>query len=159
MIKKGDKFRCIKTVVMDNNPNDIDYYQGLIYTSENDNCITDESGCKYHYWDRHSLWKEYFERLSNNPSKFINTDLEQAKSLQSIAFNNILAKIESEQPTLLEIGFSIGIDNIQDTLCYRYSSYRKIIDKISINYEILLNNNIYIIKVSLTNGHITIYKK
>ena len=34
-----------------------------------------------------------------------------------------------------------------------------IIDKISINYEILLNNNIYIIKVSLTNGHITIHKK
>ena len=158
MIKKGDKFRCIKTVVMDNNPNDIDYYQGLIYTSENDGCITDESGCKYHYLD-YSLWKEYFERLSNNPSKFINTDLEQAKSLQYIAFNNILAKIESEQPTLLEVGFSIGIDNIQDTLCYRYSSYRKIIDKISINYEILLNNNIYIIKVSLTNGHITIYKK
>ena len=142
MIKKGDKFRCIKTAVMDNNPNDIDYYQGLIYTSENDNCITDEDKVN-HYWG--STWKEYFERLSNNPSKFINTDLEQAKSLQSIAFNNILAKIESEQPTLLEIGFSIGIDNIQDTLCYRYSSYRKIIDKISINYEILLNNNIYII--------------
>lgn len=159
MIKKGDKFRCIKTVVMDNDSNNIAYYQGLIYTSENDNCITDESGCKYHYWGSNSLWKEYFERLSNNPSKFVNTDLEQAKSLQSIAFNNILAKIESEQPTLLEVGFSIGIDNIQDTLCYRYSSYRKIIDKISINYEILLNNNIYIIKVSLTNGHITIYKK
>ena len=159
MIKKGDKFRCIKTVVMDNDSNNIAYYQGLIYTSENDGCITDESNCKYHYWDNNSLWKEYFERLSNNPSKFVNTDLEQAKSLQSIAFNNILAKIESEQPTLLEVGFSIGIDNIQDTLCYRYSSYRKIIDKISINYEILLNNNIYIIKVSLTNGHITIHKK
>lgn len=158
MIKKGDKFRCIKTVVMDNDLNNIAYYQGLIYTSENDGCITDENNCKYHYWGN-SLWKEYFERLSNNPSKFVNTDLEQAKSLQSIAFNNILAKIESEQPTLLEVGFSIGIDNIQDTLCYRYSSYRKIIDKISINYEILLNNNIYIIKVSLTNGHITIHKK
>ncbi len=156
MIKKGDKFRCIKTVVMDNDPNDIDYYQGLIYTSENDDCITDEDKVS-HYWG--STWKEYFERLPNNPSKFVNTDLEQAKSLQSIAFNNILAKVESEQPTLLEIGFSIGIDNIQDTLCYRYSSYRKIIDKISINYEILLNNNIYIIKVSLTNGHITIHKK
>lgn len=156
MIKKGDKFRCIKTVVMDNDPNDVDYYQGLIYTSENDDCITDEDKVS-HYWS--STWKEYFERLPNNPSKFVNTDLEQAKSLQSIAFNNILAKVESEQPTLLEIGFSIGIDNIQDTLCYRYSSYRKIIDKISINYEILLNNNIYIIKVSLTNGHITIHKK
>lgn len=156
MIKKGDKFRCIKTVVMDNDPNDIDYYQGLIYTSESDDCITDEDKVN-HIWG--STWKEYFERLPNNPSKFVNTDLEQAKSLQSIAFNNILAKVESEQPTLLEIGFSIGIDNIQDTLCYRYSSYRKIIDKISINYEILLNNNIYIIKVSLTNGHITIHKK
>ena len=156
MIRKGDKFRCIKTVVIDNDPNDIGYYQGLIYTSENDDCITDEDKVS-HYWG--SAWKEYFERLFNNPSKFVNTDLEQAKSLQSIAFNNILAKVESEQPTLLEIGFSIGIDNIQDTLCYRYSSYRKIIDKISINYEILLNNNIYIIKVSITNGHITIHKK
>ena len=159
MIEKGDRFKCIKTVIMDNNPNDIAYRKGKFYVSDYDGCITDESGCTNHYWDHNSLWKEYFERLSNNPSKFVNTDLEQAKSLQSIAFNNILAKIESEQPTLLEIGFSIGIDNIQDTLCYRYSSYRKIIDKISINYEILLNNNIYIIKVSLTNGHITIYKK
>ena len=42
MIKKGDKFRCIKTVVMDNDSNDIDYYQGLIYTSEKDGYITDE---------------------------------------------------------------------------------------------------------------------
>ena len=53
MIKKGDKFRCIKTVVMDNDSNNIAYYQGLIYTSENDGCVTDESGCKYHDWDRH----------------------------------------------------------------------------------------------------------
>lgn len=159
MIKKGDKFRCIKTVAMDHNPNDIAYYQGNIYTSEKDDCITDEQGSKRHCWLKESLLREYFEQLCDNPSKYINTDLEQAKALQSIAFNNLLAKIESEQPTLLEVGFSIGIDNIQDTLCYRYYSYRKIIDKISINYEIMLSDTIYVIKVSLTNGHLTIHKK
>ena len=92
-------------------------------------------------------------------NKYINTDLEQAKSLQLIALNNILATIEKENLNLLEVGFSIGLDSIQETLIYRYITYRKTIDKISINYEFKINNNMYTLKVSQTNGHITIFKK
>ena len=42
MIKKGDKFRCIKTMQIGNF--DPWYLQGKIYTSELDGCITDEEG-------------------------------------------------------------------------------------------------------------------
>ena len=34
MIKQGDAFVCINTVVMDENPNDIAYNKGRIYYSE-----------------------------------------------------------------------------------------------------------------------------
>lgn len=90
--------------------------------------------------------------------KYINSDLEQAKSLQSVALNNILASIEKEELDFLEVDFSIGLDSIQETLIYRYTTYRKTIDKISINYEFKINNNMYVLKVSHTNGHITIFK-
>ena len=42
MIKKGDKFRCIKTLMYANS--DLWYQKGKIYTSDMDGCITDEDG-------------------------------------------------------------------------------------------------------------------
>ena len=42
MIKKGDKFRCIKTLIYANS--DLWYQKGKIYTSDMDGCITDEDG-------------------------------------------------------------------------------------------------------------------
>ena len=48
MIKKGDKFRCIKTLIYDNS--DLWYQKGKIYTSEMDGCITDEDGDIDHEW-------------------------------------------------------------------------------------------------------------
>lgn len=47
-IKKGDKFLCIKDVVMDDDS--IEYYAGKTYISEENGCITDESGTKEHRW-------------------------------------------------------------------------------------------------------------
>lgn len=47
-IEKGDKFLCIKDVVMDDDS--IEYYAGKTYISEENGCITDESGTKEHRW-------------------------------------------------------------------------------------------------------------
>jgi hypothetical protein len=48
MIKKGDKFRCIKTLIYSNS--DLWYQKGKIYTSDMDGCITDEDGDIDHGW-------------------------------------------------------------------------------------------------------------
>lgn len=50
MIKKGDAFVCINTVIMDENPNDIAYDKGRIYHSEEDGCITDNNHIVKHEW-------------------------------------------------------------------------------------------------------------
>ena len=48
MIKKGDKFRCIKTLIYANS--DLWYQKGKIYQSDMDGCITDEDGDIDHEW-------------------------------------------------------------------------------------------------------------
>lgn len=69
MIKKGDKFKCIKDVIMDDDPNDIVYHAGGIYISELDGCITDEKRVKTHYWNEcgytveGNALKDYFVRV------------------------------------------------------------------------------------------------
>ena len=76
IIKKGDKFKCIKDVIMDNNPNDIAYTKGKIYISESDKCITDNQGYISHCWNNESE-QQYFIKLSekemvNHPSHYKN---------------------------------------------------------------------------------------
>lgn len=47
-IEKGDKFLCIKDVIMDDDR--LEYIAGETYISERDGCITDESGDINHEW-------------------------------------------------------------------------------------------------------------
>jgi hypothetical protein len=47
-IKKGDRFLCKETVVMDTE--DVAYMAGKKYSSHYDRCITDEQGDKLHSW-------------------------------------------------------------------------------------------------------------
>ena len=75
IIKKGDKFKCIKDVIMDNDPNDIAYTKDKIYISESDKCITDNQGYVSHCWNNKS--EQYFIKLSekemvNHPSHYKN---------------------------------------------------------------------------------------
>ena len=49
MIKKGDKFRCIKTLIYTGS-GDIWYHKGRVYQSDMDGCITDEDGDIDHEW-------------------------------------------------------------------------------------------------------------
>lgn len=56
MIKKGDKFRCIKTLIYANS--DLWYLKGRIYQSDMDGCITDEDGDMDHEWTGKKAEKE-----------------------------------------------------------------------------------------------------
>ena len=64
IIKKGDKFKCIKDVIMDDDPKSIAYTLGRIYISEEDNCITDNDGSPNHSWN--DCTDEYFIKLSGD---------------------------------------------------------------------------------------------
>jgi hypothetical protein len=66
-INEGDKFECIKDVVMDDD--ETAYIKGKTYISERNDCITNEQNMKEHYWaGRHygvenSPWTDYFRRI------------------------------------------------------------------------------------------------
>lgn len=60
-IKKGDKFKCIKDVIMNENSKDIAYVKGKIYTSEEDECITDDRGNIHHRWHGDEINKYFIK--------------------------------------------------------------------------------------------------
>jgi len=69
-IKKGDRFICIKDLVMDNE--ETMYIKGKEYTSEQDKCITNEEGNINHLWlSMDSGTCKYFERSSSVDAKLI----------------------------------------------------------------------------------------
>lgn len=71
IIKKGDKFECIKDVMMDNNPKDIAYTSGKIYISELDGSITDDQNKVNHYWSNEES-EQYFIKLPKNKKEMVN---------------------------------------------------------------------------------------
>lgn len=68
MIKKGDSFECINTVVMDDG--EIAYVRGYVYHSERDDCITDNSGDDSHNW-----YRQDFDKYFNATNKIDKTEL------------------------------------------------------------------------------------
>ena len=85
MIKKGDKFKCIKSVCINDNPNEVAYDKNKIYISEKDGCITDNDGDINHKW--HDDWiLDFFIRITdtsesqkemvNHPSHYKNNKYE-----------------------------------------------------------------------------------
>ena len=71
IIKKGDKFECIKDVIMDNNPKDIAYTSGKIYISELDGYITDDQNKVNHYWSNEES-EQYFIKLPKSKKEMVN---------------------------------------------------------------------------------------
>jgi len=59
LIEQGDEFACIKTLRM-NPSNDIKYIKGYVYKSDNDGCITNCDGEKFHQWDCGKTFKKHF---------------------------------------------------------------------------------------------------
>lgn len=49
--------------MMDNDSDDIAYFQGNIYLSENDGCITDENGDKSHWWIKEEDINCHFKKI------------------------------------------------------------------------------------------------
>ena len=85
MIKKGDKFKCIKSVCINDNPNEVAYDKDKIYISEEDGCITNNDKNINHKW--HDDWiLEFFIRITdtsepqkemvNHPSHYKNNKYE-----------------------------------------------------------------------------------
>ena len=70
-IKEGDNFLCIKSVIMDTGEET--YTKGRYYTSEIDDCITDNEGCKEHIWSTNS--EKYFI-LANDIAQTCNHNVE-----------------------------------------------------------------------------------
>jgi hypothetical protein len=58
----GHRFLCLRDT-------GFEYYRkGKIYKSEKEGCITDEQGCKEHFWsvDKHDyIWKAVFTLIGN----------------------------------------------------------------------------------------------
>ena len=79
IIKKGDKFKCIRDVIMDDDPEEVAYTSDKIYISEIDECITDNQGLVYHHWNNKEA-NQYFIKLSedmvNHPSHYKNNKYE-----------------------------------------------------------------------------------
>ena len=71
IIKKRNKFECIKDVIMDNNPKDIAYTSGKIYISELDECITDDQNKVNHYWSNEES-EQYFIKLPKSKKEMVN---------------------------------------------------------------------------------------
>lgn len=86
MIKKGDKFRCIKDVTM--NDGTLGYKEGKIYVSEYDTCITDEGIDDLHSWECENEgdddYLEYFVKLDGTqPKTEIEVVYDELKALSS----------------------------------------------------------------------------
>lgn len=71
IIKKEDKFECIKDVMMDNNPKNIAYTSGKTYISELDGCITDDQNKVDHHWSNEKS-EQYFIKLPKNKKEMVN---------------------------------------------------------------------------------------
>ena len=66
VIRKGEKFECIKDVIMDDD--ELAYIKGEIYLSEANGCITDAQVNTKHQWvDEFGIrcedWQKYFKRI------------------------------------------------------------------------------------------------
>ena len=63
----GNVFKCIKDVIMEDGSK---YYsKGLVYISQENDCITNDEGDKYHKWTENSI-NDHFELFKNE-----NTDV------------------------------------------------------------------------------------
>ena len=76
-VKKGRKYKCIRTVYMSNYKDDIRYIEGKIYKSEIEGCITDETGLKDHIWTGGGkILEETFTQVSNKRRRHGNSGIE-----------------------------------------------------------------------------------
>lgn len=73
-IKKGQKFLCKETVVM-NHTGEMVYIKGKTYPSEQDGCITNEVGYIGHSWDWDTDFDRHFELLEEEAKESLDEQL------------------------------------------------------------------------------------
>jgi len=93
-IKKGQKFKCIDTVVMYNG--DITYLKDKEYVSELSGCLTNLHGHRDHKWSDTKEFKQYFEEV-----KTYTLTKEQLKSLTDPKIKEMFPEVFE---TVLEVG-------------------------------------------------------
>lgn len=76
-IKKGERYLCRSTVVMDSG--EIAYIKGKVYLSERDGFITDEQGDSKHSWPDAEMESVYFEKYEDSMSERVTLTYEQWK--------------------------------------------------------------------------------
>ena len=81
MIKKGDKFKCIKDVIMDSGV--CAYSKESIYYSDLDDCITDNQKVINHLWSNNYI--EYFIKYNKDTNE--NVDSHKKGKCENIDLN------------------------------------------------------------------------
>jgi hypothetical protein len=62
-ILEGEKFVCIKKVVMEDSTKAVTYRKGVIYTSEFYGCVTNDEHNVFHGWNNSKEFKTYFLKI------------------------------------------------------------------------------------------------
>ena len=104
-INKGDQFLCIRTVVMSDNT--IAYRQGKVYTSDRDNCITDDKGNENHHWsvgddsnfNNYFVDKEVFE-VSDRYGKGIDPGRKVVVTTGNVPFFAEVIAVDTVDPSI-----------------------------------------------------------
>ena len=114
-IKEGMLFRCIKRVEMNGDPDEVAYWEGRVYRSEFDDCITDDEGDTGHTW------------CSKASTYFVNVDDEYRLEKLPRKYGKIILKCK-EYGLLLsvhrnECGFCWIINDINNNDFYTSSNY------------------------------------
>ena len=115
-IKKGMLFRCIKRVEMDGDPDDVDYWEGRVYRSEFDDCITDDGGDTYHCWGSEQASKYFVNvedeyKLEKLPRKY-------GKIILKCKKHGLLLRVYRN-----ECGFCWIINDMNNNDFYKYSTH------------------------------------
>jgi len=86
-IKKGDRFICIKPVVMNYSGNQIKYHFNKEYKSDQDGCITNCDGNIDHMWNVNDRLGEFFHLLDQDKKQ--NLSIKEAIETELVINNAV----------------------------------------------------------------------
>lgn len=104
-IKKGQQFKCIKTVIMDDEEDSEAYIQGKTYISDIDGCITNKMGDKHHSWISYGydLPENYFEPIEPVKSYFGIQELDKSIAKCKMELWQLMQKYDFESTLTAQI--------------------------------------------------------
>jgi len=88
-IKKGDRFLCVKDVVMEDSPEWIAFYSGKEYESEVDNCIANEKGNINHHCGDIKWRFKYFTRIDPDTQQDLTREAIEQDEVESVISSGI----------------------------------------------------------------------